>query len=97
MRRVWKTLLLAAVTVSALMSYAFADVAGGPVVWVGVPVFVIAVIIIALVMVVRAVLQSARQKKSRDLEDMTCRHDDAEDRARHGYWDNRDPWDETKK
>ena len=64
MKRVWKLMLMVLMAVSALMSYAFADVAVGPMyaAFLGVPVLAIAIIVIVLVLILRSVRRAGGRK-----------------------------------
>ena len=93
----FRALLLALLSATLLVGYAFADVIAGPIVALslGVPLLSIALIIIIAVLIIRAV-SNAKKRESEAAsrsDDMTCRHEDAEAHMQKSKWDNRDPWD----
>ncbi|HNY00227.1 MAG TPA: hypothetical protein PLD83_02730 [Oscillospiraceae bacterium] len=76
MKKLWETLLFAAVFASLLMTFAFADlVQPGPVEVLtsfGLPLLIIAAAVIALALIIKAVNRKRVQKKDEDKD----KHDD---------------------
>lgn len=91
-----KTFLLCMLTVCLLMSYAFADVAVGPMYAVifGVPVLAFAIIIIVIVMIVRMLLKARVQREEREkIERHGSEHAQRDSAGKACDWTDKDPWD----
>lgn len=94
-----KMLLLSLLSVCVLMSYAFADVAIGPMyaVLFGVPVLAIAIIVIVAVLIVHTLSKARAQQQERNMD---SRHGSAhatQDSAGTSCdWKDRDPWDDPR-
>ena len=95
MKRI-KTILLSLLTACCLMSYAFADVAIGPMyaIGFGVPILAFAIIVIVVVILVRTLLRARRQAEEQGTAVRHGGEHAKRDSAGESCdWKDKDPWD----
>ena len=94
--RTVKMLLLSLLSMCVLMSYAFADVAVGPMyaVMFGVPVLAIAIIVIVAALIVHTLRKARAQQQERDMGmKHGAEHAKKDSNGQTCDWKNKDPWD----
>ena len=95
MKRV-KLFLLSLLSVCILMSYAFADVAVGPMyaVMFGLPVFAIAIVVIVVALIVHTLRKARLRQEERDMGiKHGSEHARKDSNGQTCDWKNKDPWD----